>query len=1038
MRVIKKSAKIIGIILLLLVLALFIAPFFLKEKIQAFVETQINEQLEAEVKFKDFGLSFFSSFPDANISLHDFSVVGKESFAQDTLIRGKELSVSTGIFSTLSGNSLKINKVKLDGARIFVHILEDGKANYDISKPTEENTAETTSSDFNLSLSNYTLSNSDIIYQDESIPVKLSLLNFQHTGKGDFTLSDFVLDTESQAEKFNLIYDGVSYIKEGKLEALAKLKISLEPNIKVEFLENNFLLNELALRLDGFMALPNEEDIVMELTYGAEKTSFASLLSLIPGMYKEGFDDIHTEGKIGFSGSVSGTYNEQRLPGFSLDLDIDNGLFKYPDLPKPVSGVELDLKIDNPDGDLENTHIEIKELHADLGDNPIDGKAVIDGFENMSLDGFLNAEINLAELIQVYPIEGTNLAGSFSLDAQAQGTYNEAKGLFPQVNASMSLEEGYVKNTEYNTELKNLGFHARMQDPDGSMKRASLDVPDFHFELGGEPLDGSLHVENFDSPIYKLTANGRLDLAQLMEIYPIDSMSLAGKLIVEAFSTEGNYADIEAENYANLPTSGIVNIENLRYSDREYVQHGFTIDKGKATFTPSRLEISNAKGNLGSSDYVASGYFSNYWAYALMENQPLKGEMTLISKNFNTNEWMMEEESTTAGGEGSSEAPLEVVAVPPELDIYFKADIAKLQYDDININDFKGTVHVADQAVALQDIDFAMLGGKVGMSGLYNTIDLKNPTYNFYLNLDQLNIQEAFKHLSMVQAFAPVAEFVEGLANMEVGISGRLKEDMSPVLENVTGLGLMEIVEGRLTKSNLISKVQEKTKINSLNAGKIDLRNIIAQFEIKDGFIEMKPFDFKVKDILFTLGGKQNITGALDYNLDIDAPSGSLGNAAFSALSGLSGGALKTSERVQVNLNIGGTMQDPLVSGGKGGSVDQLKDQATDLVVDKLTDKLGVDDGDVVLDKDSLKKKTDELAQQAKDSARQVVENAKKQAKDSLDNAVAKAKEDAQKKAEEELKKAVGDDAAEALEKLKNKVKLPFGKKKKKKEEGGN
>ncbi|MEL6256328.1 MAG: AsmA-like C-terminal region-containing protein, partial [Bacteroidota bacterium] len=515
----------------------------------------------------------------------------------------------------------------------------------------------------------------------------------------------------------------------------------------------------------------------------------------------------------------------------------------------------------------------------------------------------------------------------------------------------------------------------------------------------------------------------------VMEIYPIDSMSLAGRILIESFSTEGNYADIEAENYTNLPTSGKVQIDNLAYSDLYYVQPGITISSGRASFTPDKIEFSETKGTLGKSDFKANGYFSNYLAYALMDNEPLKGQMQVVSNTFDTNEWMMDEEVSDSSGE---ETPLEVVAVPPEFDVFFEADVENLIYDDIKIKDFSGTVHVADQAVAMQDVNFDMLGGKIKMSGLYNTADINRPTYNFYMDLKQLNIQQAFQKLSMVEAFAPAAQFVEGIANMEVGISGRLKEDMTPILENVSGLGLMEIIQGRLTKSNLISKVQEKTKINALNGGKIDLNDIIAQFEIKDGFIEVNPFDFNIKGIRFTLGGKQNITGALDYSLDIDAPAGSIGNAAYSALSGLTGGSLKTSERVQVNLNVGGTFQEPTVSGGSGGTVDQLKDQAADLATDKLKDKLGVGEDTPDLNKDSLKQEADKLAQQAKDSARQVVENAKEQAKDSLTNVIDKTKDQAQQKAEEELKKAVGDDAAKALEKLKDKVKLPFGRKKKK------
>ncbi|MEM8890356.1 MAG: hypothetical protein AAGD28_20440, partial [Bacteroidota bacterium] len=542
----KKVLKFLGIFILLVVVSLFVAPFFLKGKIKALISDQVNQQIKGEFHFADLDLSFFRSFPDASVSIQDFYLKGVDAFESDTLAQGKEASLSLGLFSALSGESINIKKVKLEEGRVFIHVLEDGQANYDITKESEA-VAEESSGEMKISLEAYEVNNSAFIYHDESLPMKMSILNLQHQGKGDFTLSDFELDTHTEAPAFNLIYDGISYVRNGKIEADAKLMIGIDPIIKVAFLENQIRLNELAVQLDGFLSLPNEEDIEMDLTYSSAKTDFASLLSLVPGIYKEGFEDIHTEGELAFFGHAKGIYNEQQLPAFGVNLDVDKGLFQYPELPKPVSGIEIDVKIDNPDGILDNTRIDIKEFHADLGNNPIDAKGVIEGIEKVRMDASLQADLNLAELAEVYPIEGTDLAGSFFVDATAKGTYDESRSLFPRVDARMNLEDGYLKNAEYNTELKNMGFHAKMADVSGDIKEASLDVPDFHFELGGEALDGSLHVENFESPLYKLTANGSLDLGKVMEIYPIDSMSLAGRILIESFSTEGSYADIEAE-----------------------------------------------------------------------------------------------------------------------------------------------------------------------------------------------------------------------------------------------------------------------------------------------------------------------------------------------------------------------------------------------------------------------------------------------------------------------------------------------------------
>ena len=41
---------------------------------------------------------------------------------------------------------------------------------------------------------------------------------------------------------------------------------------------------------------------------------------------------------------------DELMPGFGLKIDIDNGQFKYPDLPKSLNNVYVNLNIDNPTG----------------------------------------------------------------------------------------------------------------------------------------------------------------------------------------------------------------------------------------------------------------------------------------------------------------------------------------------------------------------------------------------------------------------------------------------------------------------------------------------------------------------------------------------------------------------------------------------------------------------------------------------------------------------------------------------------------------
>ncbi|MEM7367527.1 MAG: AsmA-like C-terminal region-containing protein [Bacteroidota bacterium] len=1028
----KRIFKIAFFGLLAILLLLIATPFLFKDDIKTMIRDDANDMLNAHLYFGDVGLSFLKNFPNACISIQDFGLVGKGIFELDTLAQGKRFDLVVDLMSVISGSDLKIKKILLDQPKVHVIVLEDGQANYDIMKPDSTTVVEDTSTSnasFNIGLQEYRLTDANIRYEDATLPMDLILSGMNHSGSGDFTADVYELRTQTNIQALTAIYDGIAYLNKTSLDADAQLKVDMSRDMRIDFMDNEFTLNALTLGLDGYVAMPGD-DIDMDLTYEAKQTTFKSLLSLVPGVYTEDFQEIETDGSLRFDGHVKGIYNDDRLPGFGLNAQVANAMMHYPDLPESITGIDMDLAVNNPDGELEHTHILLKEFHADLGSNPIDAQADISGMERVQLKGKLDANLNLGELTRMFPVEGIDLKGIFSLKASANGIYDEKTGSFPTVEGVMDMKDGYLKNADYPAELTELHFHGELQDVDGQLTSAVLEVPDFHLLLDGEPLDGSMRVQNFDNPTYALQAKGRLDLEKLMQIYPIDSMTLKGKLIVENFSTAGTYSDIEAERYTELPTSGNIQIQNLLYSDYELAAP-ITIDQGSAVFTPARIDIRGARGKLGKSDYQVDGYVDNYLAYALMENELLQGNMQLVSNTLDINEWMEEESPSTessAPPSTSEESPYEAIPVPANLDVGFQARINKVMYEDLVLENMQGGLRVADETVQMEDLGFKMLGSNVLMSGEYKTQNPRQPSYHFFMDLKQLAVKKVVEHFPFVKEFAPALEFIDGICNTQFGIGGLLRSDMMPVLESINSEGLFNMLNGGLKQTPMLSSLSEKTKIESL--GTLNLADASGKFEIRDGFLIVSPIDLKAGDVVMTIGGQQSLAGNLDYLVSLDAPSGKLDQAAIGALSNLTGAGLTTGDRLKINLTVGGTHSSPKISGGSGGTGDQLKDQLTETAEQKLEQQLGTD---VELNKDSLTSQLTETKEEVKDSIKELVEDTKAQAKDTLQALVDDKKEEVKDEISKEVGDVLGDEAKSQLEELKNKFGLPKRKKKKKK-----
>lgn len=1138
----KKALKIFGIVSALLLGTLVSLPYAFKAPITALVLKELDKNLNAKVSVVDVDLSFLRNFPNVSVGLTQLQIIGNGAFAGDTLARVANARAVVDIMSILKGDQYVIRKVILDKPDIHAVVHADGKANWDIVRTdTTKKSQDTTAASYSIDLKEYRINEGDIRYDDASIPMKAEIHALNHRGKGNFTESIYDLLTETEAAQVIVEYAGIRYLNKNKIKASVGLNMNSKQSV-YQFLENEIMINDLPLTFSGMIALP-DTNISMNLKFDSPKADLKSLLSLIPAVYKNDFNDLKAEGKVGFSGTVKGIYNAQSVPAIDLNVKAENGRFQYASLPTPVSNLQVDMRIQNPMGkDFDNLKVEVKKFTMDMGKNPVNIKGTFEGLSRIKINAIVKAKANLAELMQIYPIEGTDLKGLFDVDANidgvydtlaktfpkvnakiamtngfvkqkeypvvleninfngtlvntdgslassflnipqfhfdldkkpfdgratvknfekpdydvqakgtldlakvtqifpiegnilsgifsidgfAKGVYDAASNLLPKMDAKMSLTNGYIKNTQYNAELKNVSFNGTIQNPSGSMKDGKLDVDKFHFELDNAPMDGKAHIENFDSPKYDVSMNGTVDLDRVTQIYPLEGMKVGGKLFVENFNTKGSMADVEAERYMNLPTSGRVRMQNVKYEGAD-MGYPVTVTAGTADFTPSQLNLYGVSGMAGKSNYSLSGNLTNYLAYALLPNEALGGTINFTSPKLNVNEFMGSDISAPQEAAPSEAGELSVIEIPSNLNVLLNADLAEVIYDNLSLKGVKGQIGVANHAMSMRQVNFSTLGGNFTLNGIYDTHNAKRPLFGMDVDVRNLTAKEAYKYFSTFRKFAPIAQHIEGKLNTQIKITGELKENMMPILENVSGLGVFEMLEAKLTGAPVLGKIAEKTKIEEFKD--IALKGAKSQFEIKNGFVEIKPFDIKVpqKDLNLNVGGRQGIAGNLDYLVKIDAPFGKLGQAAQATLGKLPGLGTKLPERIKVNVSVGGTYAQPQITnvaleGGPGGPIQQqIEQKLEEKAQDIIKDKTGID---VPLNKDSLKQKAEEIKDRALDKAQEEIEAWKKKQEEEAK----KRAEEAKKKAEE-AKKRIEDSIKKALDKLKGGG-FPFPKK---------
>lgn len=488
----KKTFKILAVIIVVLLLAAFILPFVFKGQIIEKVKQEANNNLNAKIEFSDFGLSLFRNFPDFSLEINDLSVVGVNEFENDTLAYVRSFSVSINFLSVFNGENYEIKSVNIDGAKLLLISLENGKVNWDIAKSDGSEEGEEGSS-FKITLKKLKISDAKVIYKDDALATQCYIYGMNHILRGDLTADQTTLKTNTSIDNLTLLYDGVKYLNNANIDFKADFEADLL-NSKYTFSKNELRLNNLFLAFNGYLKLL-EEDYEMDIDFSASKTDFKNFLSLIPAIYARDFEDIETEGKLTLDGFVKGLYTENSLPAFKLGILVDDAMFKYPDLPGSVDNITINANVSNEGGSADNTQIEIKKMHFEISENPVDITMLIKTPESDPyIDGHLQGEIDLSKIKEVYPLEsGEELNGEFIANIYLKGNmssieneeYQDFKAIGSLLLQAMSYKSPDFPN---GVEIKNAQLN---------FSPAYIDLVAFNSTIGESDLSASGKIVNY-------------------------------------------------------------------------------------------------------------------------------------------------------------------------------------------------------------------------------------------------------------------------------------------------------------------------------------------------------------------------------------------------------------------------------------------------------------------------------------------------------------------------------------------------------------
>ena len=591
--------------------------------------------------------------------------------------------------------------------------------------------------------------------------------------------------------------------------------------------------------------------------------------------------------------------------------------------------------------DLTNMKFSFLKNEAKLNNLPL----VFDGFvqineKNQEVDiNFKTPSSDFKNFLGLIPeaytksIAGVSTTGNFSVDGKVNGIIDDKH--IPKLDISMKSNNASFKYPDLPKSVQNINIDAQIKNTTGKTENTFVTINGLSFKIDQDTFSGKGNIYNLTTnPKVNASLKGVLNLANINKAYPIDLENELSGVLKADLRTEFDMKAIENNTLSRIKNNGKMEVSDFVFSSKDVV-NPLHIKNTIVNFTPGTVSLTKFDATTGKSDLNATGTLKNLLGF-LLSDKKLRGNFKLNSNTFYVSDFMQENPEAVENKESDStkDTPSESLKIPAFLDCTVSANAKTVHYDNLTLQNVRGTLLLKDEKAILQNMTAGIFNGQIALNGEVNT-QQKKPTFDMKLGIKSFDIAQSFTNLDLLQSISPIAGAMNGKLNSDIDLAGSLNDDFTPNLASVSGKALAELLTTSINpqKTKALSLLNDK--LSFMDLSKLDLSDIKTHLSFKEGKVVVKPFDLKYNDIGITVGGSHGFDKTMNYNVTLNVPAKYLGNEAQGLLSKLSAKE-QQNITVPVTASIAGNMTNPSVKTDLSSSVTKLSQQLVQQQKDKL------------------------------------------------------------------------------------------------------
>ena len=571
MRIIKQVFLYTTIIAVSILAVLVVFGFIYQDKIVNSVITEINKNLDAEIKVTQFEFSLLSHFPSASVNMH--GVTGYEaseySMNPDTLFHFKTLSLSFNVLDILQNNYV-LESITVTNGFTNLEINKKGIANYLIVKSDTNKTG-----NFFFSLNQVNLENCTVGFRDFR---GNDIYNFDFpnlVATGTFSNTYITTAVYGKTKVNKLALDGTSYLD----KEFANVDVGVEMDLE----------NQVFQISRGFVTLREKYDFEVKgksqlnkyhYSFKASKLDLRQAETLIPKKHIAFINAYSIKGTANVL-LVLAKGNKAKRPSITGQFDVWDGDFTNKQtkesirIPKAKGRFDLG-RLAGPT----TTELVIEQFKFETNGGFATGKATITNLKHPKYLIEFKGTANLLELSRIY-----HFGETFGMTGDADFDF-KLSGVIYHIDSVTQTDIKTIKAVAQIT-LNNVGLMIEnVPSIDGVNAKITLNQK-------------SAVVENLSGVVASSVTTGSFQVKNWLNyiISPTHTMEILVDLKTQKIETSQWIPKTQAETNKsqfslpkNLILRGHVKADEFRH-DQSY----FTNFSTNISYKPFQLRLSNTR-----------------------------------------------------------------------------------------------------------------------------------------------------------------------------------------------------------------------------------------------------------------------------------------------------------------------------------------------------------------------------------------------------------------------------------------------------------